>query len=69
MHTGVGGGSQIGCNFVEVFMQMLVASGNQVDYLARDLHFVSVVKQVVLFVGALMNFVITRIKLVKISKV
>lgn len=69
MHTGVGGGSQIGCNFVEVFMQMLVASGNEVDYLARDLHCVSVVKQVVLFVGALMNFVITRIKLVKFSKV
>ncbi len=65
----MGGGSLIGCNFVEVFMQMLVkASGNEVDYLARDLHFVSVLKQVVLFVGALMNFVITRIKLVKISK-
>ncbi len=36
--------------------------------LLRDLHFVSVVKHVVLFVGALMHFVITRIKLVKISK-
>ncbi len=56
MHTGVGGGSQIGCNFVEVFMQMLVATGNEVGYLVRDLHFVSVVKQDVLFVGALMNF-------------
>jgi hypothetical protein len=64
LHTGVGGGSQIGCNFVKVFMQMLIASGNEVGYLARDLHFVSVVKQVVLFVGALMNFVIARDELV-----
>ncbi len=64
------GGSQVGYNFVEVLMQVVIIGGNQVGCLCWSFNaFIGFGNWIDLFVETFMHFIIIRIELASLLEI